>query len=73
MPGKDGTGPTGNGPIGGRKRGQGTDRGRMGGALSAGPGGNCICSSCSYKEEHIAGQPCSDRKCPRCGSVMTRE
>jgi uncharacterized protein len=71
MPGKDGTGPLGQGPIAGAGRGQG-GRGRMGGAYSAGPGGECVCSACNYKTAHVAGQPCSDEKCPKCGAKLTR-
>ena len=79
MPGKDGTGPDGKGPIAGAGRGmgagrgQGGGRGKMGGAYSAGPEGNCICPACGYKTPHNAGQPCSNIKCPKCGVMMTRE
>jgi uncharacterized protein len=74
MPGKDGTGPLGQGPIGGAGRGQsaGGGRGRMGGPNSAGPGGQCICPGCDYKTAHAAGQPCSDKKCPKCGAKLIR-
>jgi uncharacterized protein len=79
MPGKDGTGPLGQGPIAGAGRGQGAGggmgqggRGRMGGAFSAGPGGECICPGCDYKIAHVAGQPCSDKKCPKCGAKLIR-
>jgi len=46
--------------------------GRMGGS-AAGPGGNCICSKCGYKEPQVRGQPCMNKKCPKCGNLMTRE
>jgi hypothetical protein len=74
MPGKDGTGPLGKGPTGGRNRGmkQG-GRGRMRGPYAAGPDGNCICPNCGDKKPHIAGQPCSSLECPKCGTRMTRE
>jgi len=55
----------------GRGRGPGGG-GRMGG-FAAGPGGNCICSKCGYKEPQIRGQPCMNKKCPKCGNPMTRE
>ena len=46
-------------------------RGRMGG-FAAGPGGNCVCTKCGHKEPQIRGQPCMNKKCPKCGSPMTR-
>jgi hypothetical protein len=54
-------------------RGSEPGRGRMGGPLAAGPGGYCICPSCGHKEEHVAGKPCNQQKCPKCGVQMTRE
>ena len=55
----------------GRGRGLG-GKGRMGG-FAAGPIGNCICPKCGYKEPHQIGVPCYQKKCPKCGSPMTRE
>ncbi len=46
-------------------------RGRMGGR-AAGPGGNCICPKCGYKEPQIRGQPCMNKKCPNCKILLTR-
>ncbi len=46
-------------------------RGRMEG-FAAGPGGICKCLKCGYKEPQIRGQPCVKKKCPKCGSIMTR-
>jgi uncharacterized protein len=67
MPNKDGTGPRGLG------RGRGASaRGRMGGVLKAGEGGYCVCPSCSHRMEHLRGQPCHQKICPKCGSMMTR-
>jgi hypothetical protein len=56
-------------------QGRGRGRGRMGGPLSAGPGGNCVCTNPSCKNEvpHMAGQPCYQRKCPKCSSPMVRK
>jgi len=62
MPGGDGTGPLG----------QGQGRGRMGGSFAAGPGGDCVCPECGYKQKHQRGNPCSSMKCPKCKSPMTR-
>ena len=62
MPRGDGTGP-----------GAGGGRGQMGGPFAAGPGGNCVCSKCGYKEPHVTGQPCNQKTCPKCGTQMTRE
>ncbi|MBN2135020.1 MAG: hypothetical protein JW737_04770 [Acidobacteria bacterium] len=48
-------------------------RGRSGGIKRTGPGGNCICPKCGYKERHIQGSPCKKKKCPECGAIMIRE
>lgn len=63
--------PQGNqmGRGGGNMRG----RGRMGGFAGAGPGGFCVCPACGYREPHERGQPCMQKKCPKCGARMTRE
>jgi len=56
----------------GQGRGMGMGgRGRMGG-FAAGPGGVCKCPKCGYEEPQIRGQPCMNKKCPKCGSPMTR-
>ncbi len=68
MPRGDGTGPTGNGPI----SGGGGGRGRMGGELSAGLGGKCVCPKCNKEINHQRGAPCNSIKCPDCGANMTR-
>ena len=47
-------------------------RGRMGGPLAAGPSGVCVCPKCGYKEPQIRGQPCVDKKCPKCKCLMVR-
>lgn len=57
----------------GMGRSGGGGGGRMGGPRAAGPEGNCICPSCGHKEPHVAGQPCYNKKCPKCGTVMRRE
>ena len=62
MPGKDGTGPLGQGPGAGRGRGMG--RGAVN-RQGAGPGGNCICPACGTKVSHQAGAPCSSMNCPK--------
>lgn len=63
---------------GGRGQRQGGDlgqgRGRGGrNKPTSGPGGNCLCPKCGYKEAHVAGQRCIDRVCPKCGTKMVRE
>lgn len=73
MPRGNGTGPAGQGGGRGMGRGQGQGRGRMGGPFSAGPGGNCVCPKCGAAVPHIAGQPCNQRNCPKCGTRMTRQ
>jgi predicted Fe-Mo cluster-binding NifX family protein len=65
MPRGDGTGPRG--PGGGQ------GRGRKGGPLAGGPVGTCLCPKCGHREPHERGVPCVQRKCPKCGTAMTRE
>jgi len=60
---------SGMGPLGGG----GGRGGKMGGSFAAGPGGNCVCPKCGYKEPHSRGQPCNQKTCPKCGTQMTRE
>jgi len=67
MPGKDGTGPMGQGSGMGMGRGMG--RGRRGGV---GPEGFCVCPSCGTKVVHQVGVPCSSMNCPKCNSRMVR-
>ena len=58
----------------GRGAGRGLGgRGRMGGPVAAGPGGQCVCPKCGAKATHQIGIPCYQQKCPKCGSPMTRE
>jgi hypothetical protein len=83
MPGKDGTGPLGKGPMTGKRgmgqgagagRGagqQGTGRGRMGGQ-GLGLGGECQCPNCGTRAPHKRGIPCFEQLCPQCGSTMVR-
>lgn len=72
MPRGDGTGPRG--PGGGQGRGQvGQGRGRMGGPLAGGPVGTCVCPKCGHREPHERGAPCVQKKCPKCGTAMTRQ
>lgn len=61
------------GPGRGLRRGmpQGQGRGRMGG-MAAGPVGECVCSKCGATVPHQRGVPCTERKCPKCGAMMTR-
>lgn len=46
-------------------------RGRMGG-YGLGPGGDCVCPQCGYRQTHGRGQPCYQMTCPKCGAKMTR-
>jgi len=58
----------------GMRRGRGFGgRGRMGGLLAAGPGGICKCPKCGYEEPQIRGQPCMNKKCPKCKTYMIRK
>ena len=67
MPGGDGTGPDGQGPVAGRGKGRG-----FGGGYGQGPGGMCRCANCGHTEPHQLGVPCYDKKCPKCGANMAR-
>jgi len=67
MPRRDGTGPTGQGPITGR------GRGRQPGGFGLGPGGFCVCPQCKEKVSHERGVPCYEVKCPKCNTQMVRE
>lgn len=64
MPRDSGTGPGG---------GRGLGRGRGGGPFAAGPGGQCVCPGCGHAEPHVAGRPCNQKTCPKCGMTMTRK
>ncbi|HDR00541.1 MAG TPA: hypothetical protein ENN51_09710 [candidate division WOR-3 bacterium] len=68
MPGRDGTGPTGQGPKAGQGRSRGTGRG-----FGAGSSGECVCPACGTRAPHRRGVPCSSVKCPKCGATMVRE
>jgi len=71
MPRGDGTGPGGRGPGTGRGLGRGGGRGRMGGR-SLGVGGECVCPNCGQRVSHQRGTPCTQIRCPNCGSPMGR-
>jgi predicted DNA-binding protein (UPF0251 family) len=68
----------GNFQMAGRGMGRGMGRGRGGGGggrmggAGLGPGGTCKCPSCGHTEPQIRGQPCMNKKCPKCGTMMIR-
>jgi len=68
MPGGDGTGPLGQGPVSGRGRGYGVNRQRKGGGTIS----QCVCPQCGAKIPHWQGIPCSTIPCPKCGTKMAR-
>ncbi len=68
MPGRDGTGPFGRGPVTGRGLGRSVQRGGIG----AGPAGYCLCPKCGEITNHTTGVPCTSTKCPKCGEAMIR-
>ena len=55
----------------GRRAGRGQRGGRRFGGLRS--GGTCVCTSCGYQEQHQAGSPCFEKKCPECNSDLVRE
>ena len=62
------------GKGGGGGQGQGSRRpGRGGGAVAAGPSGECICPQCGSREVHERGVPCTQKKCAKCGAAMMRQ
>jgi len=66
----------GTGMGGGRGQGRGRGgqgMGRMGGAVRAGIGGDCLCPNCGHREPHEVGVPCMHKACPKCGTAMNRE
>lgn len=68
MPGKDGTGPLGHGPVSGRNiNGRGQPKG-----VGAGPLGYCVCPKCREKIIHTEGVLCFSLKCPKCGTSMIK-
>ncbi len=72
MPRGDGTGPRGQGPGTGRGLGRrNIPSGQF--AQGAGPEGECVCPSCGTVALHEPGVPCTDIKCPRCGTMMVRK
>ena len=70
MPGRNGTGPFGQGSGTGRGMGRGKGGG---GRPGAGPGGNCVCPNCGEKASHRPGVPCTSVSCPKCNTQMVRE
>jgi hypothetical protein len=72
-PGGGAGGGQGGGAGGGQGRGPGRGGGRRGGGFGGGPGGFCVCPACGQKVPHQQGVPCFEVKCPKCGTVMTRE
>jgi hypothetical protein len=73
MPNLDGTGPLGNGPKTGRGLGRNMNKGTRMSRKVRNLGGTkeCTCPNCSYKEQHQRGIPCSEKKCPKCGTPMS--
>ena len=53
--------------------GRGRNTNPSGDKPGSGPGGNCVCPSCGYTTPHSRLKPCNERKCPKCGTTLTRE
>ncbi len=56
----------------GRGQGNGIGGGRYSSLQRPDVTGQCLCPDCGMIIPHIAGMPCSDRKCPECGVSMVR-
>lgn len=56
----------------GRRQG-GQGRGCQGNFPSTAEGGICLCAKCGHREAHERSVPCMSKRCPSCGSVMTRQ
>jgi predicted Fe-Mo cluster-binding NifX family protein len=61
------------GGMGRGRGGAGQGRGRMGGPLSGGAIGTCLCPKCGEHVAHERGVPCVQRQCPKCGTALIRE
>lgn len=68
MPNFDGTGPRGQGSMSGRRNPMGRGQGQGFGGTT-----ECVCPSCGEKAPHQRGVPCSQIKCPKCGTPMRGE
>ncbi len=67
MPGRDGTGPIGQG-FGNANRTNGVaPRG-----VGVRDGGDCECPKCGTKVPHQRGVPCTSISCPKCNTTMLR-
>ena len=62
----------GRGQGGGMGQGRGGGGRGRGGGFGIGPNGECMCPNCEYRTPHQIGVPCYNRKCPKCGTMMTR-
>jgi hypothetical protein len=72
MQGRRGKGSRGGGAgRGSGSKGQQGGGGRMGG-FGKGSGGECVCPGCGKKTSHERGVPCTQVRCPECGTYMTR-
>jgi predicted DNA-binding protein (UPF0251 family) len=56
----------------GRGRGAGAGRGQGSGAGFQGSSSSCKCVNCGYESQKQRGVPCTQMKCPKCGSMMMR-
>lgn len=72
MPGRNGSGPAGEGPGTGRRRQQNRQVTGSGKGAIAGPEGFCICRACGTVLQHQPGLPCVSMICPKCKQSMTR-
>ena len=71
MNGRNRTG-GGQGQGSGQGRG-GQGRGRMGGPTAGGAVGVCHCPNCGHTQPHERGVPCTQVKCPKCGTNLIRQ
>jgi len=70
MPNLNGAGPLGQKLMTGRSIGMGRERDKGMEGKRHGGSKECTCPKCGYKEPHTRGIPCSEKKCPKCGTLM---
>jgi len=55
------------------RRGQRRRAGCRWSPRAAGPKGVCVCPQCGHQEPHVQGQPCTQKRCEKCGVALQRQ